>query len=238
MPITHSQSWLKVCIRRWKIWDLQKEISWSRPWVLVTSLECFLRSWTSQNSMVWNWTVSAVELQNCFTQMPISRLKVLRRQIIRMISSMWQSEMCHLELIKWMTGNMTAIILWFTIIFWQRQSTSCVRVVWQLWSQQKEPWIKHHRKSESIWQNVPISLEPSACRTQHSKQMQERKSVQIFYSSRSVTAWQKRCRSGWILEVMPMELRSISILQTIRKWFWVRWKRYPVRMVWKQPVCR
>ena len=55
---------------------------------------------TSQNSMVWNWTVSAVELQNCFTQMPISRLKVLRRQIIRMISSMWQSEMCHLELIK------------------------------------------------------------------------------------------------------------------------------------------
>ena len=26
------------------IWDLQKEISWSHPWVLVTSLECFLRS--------------------------------------------------------------------------------------------------------------------------------------------------------------------------------------------------
>ena len=34
---------IEVCIRCWRIWDLQKEIFWSRLWELVTSLECFRR---------------------------------------------------------------------------------------------------------------------------------------------------------------------------------------------------
>ena len=54
--------------------------------------------------------VELVELQSCSIQMPIFRLKVLRRQIILMTFLMWRLEMCHLVHTRSMTISMTATI--------------------------------------------------------------------------------------------------------------------------------
>ena len=49
-------------------------------------------------------------LQSSYIRMLTLRLQDLKRQIIRTISLMWQSEMCHSDSIRWRISSMTSRI--------------------------------------------------------------------------------------------------------------------------------
>ena len=71
----------------------------------------------------------------------------------------------------------------------------------------RELWTRQVRKSEDTLHKEQTCLVQSDFRIPHLRQMQEPRSLRIFYFSRSVTAWWSVSRTGYIWERMQMALQ-------------------------------
>ena len=60
--------------------------------------------------MAWSLTALREGLQSSYIRMPTLKSQDLKRRIIRTISLMWQSEMCHSDSIRWRISSMTSRI--------------------------------------------------------------------------------------------------------------------------------
>ena len=76
-----------------------------------------------QSCMEWSLTAYQEESQSSFIRMPISVLQDLRIPHIRITFLMWLSEMCHLEIIRYLIRSTTSITSVSTIISLQKHLT-------------------------------------------------------------------------------------------------------------------